>query len=167
MTLTLIPALALAESSSADTDLSKLSFTGTPTSTAALAAQVPAQRAPEEMLELLATLRASGYLVGIVGAGDFEKQQGQLGGPDLRERRSMVKVTWLTAADAGTYHCRSPAAWVPKRACLGALVLAQVADFTTFDHPGVSTTASARTECTYATQGSNPRRADPANRPGP
>ena len=38
------------------------------------------------MLELLATLRARGYLVGIVGAGDFEKQQGQLGGPDLRER---------------------------------------------------------------------------------
>ena len=47
---------------------------------------VPAQKAPEEMLELLATLRAGGYLVGIVGAGDFEKQQGQLGGPDLRER---------------------------------------------------------------------------------
>mgnify|MGYP006082754925 CR=1 FL=1 len=47
---------------------------------------VPAQKAPEQMLELLATLRARGYLVGIVGAGDFEKQQGQLGGPDLRER---------------------------------------------------------------------------------
>ena len=47
---------------------------------------VPAQKAPEQMLELLATLRARGYLVGIVGAGDFEKQQGQLGGADLRER---------------------------------------------------------------------------------
>lgn len=31
-------------------------------------------------------LRARGYLVGIVGAGDFEKQQGQLGGPGLRQR---------------------------------------------------------------------------------
>mmetsp|Transcript_17679 Transcript_17679/g.35931 ORF Transcript_17679/g.35931 Transcript_17679/m.35931 type:complete len:84 (+) Transcript_17679:184-435(+) len=35
---------------------------------------------------MLQALRASGYQVGIVGAGDFEKQQGQLGGPDLRER---------------------------------------------------------------------------------
>ena len=51
---------------------------------------VPAQKAPEQMLELLATLRARGYLVGIVGAGDFEKQQGQLGGADLRERLDFV-----------------------------------------------------------------------------
>ena len=38
------------------------------------------------MVALLQTLREAGYLVGIVGAGDFDKQQGQLGGPDLRER---------------------------------------------------------------------------------
>ena len=53
---------------------------------------------------------------------------------------SMVKVPWLTAAEAATHHSRSPtagsgltsgperralAAWVPKRACVGALVPAQ------------------------------------------
>ena len=47
---------------------------------------VPAQPASDEMVALLAQLRDRGYLVGIVGAGDFEKQQGQLGGPDLRKR---------------------------------------------------------------------------------
>ena len=47
---------------------------------------VPAQKASSETIAMLATLRARGYLVGIVGAGDFEKQQGQLGGPGLLER---------------------------------------------------------------------------------
>jgi phosphomannomutase len=47
---------------------------------------VPAQKAPDEILAMLADLRERSYLVGIVGAGDFEKQQGQLGGPDLRQR---------------------------------------------------------------------------------
>ena len=47
---------------------------------------VPAQKAPDEVVALLATLRERGYIVGIVGAGDFEKQQGQLGGPGLRQR---------------------------------------------------------------------------------
>jgi len=46
---------------------------------------VPAQPASVEIIELLAKLRDH-YAVGIVGAGDFEKQQGQLGGPDLRDR---------------------------------------------------------------------------------
>jgi phosphomannomutase len=51
---------------------------------------VPAQRAGAEMIALLARLRER-CAVGIVGAGDFKKQQGQLawcgdGGPDLRER---------------------------------------------------------------------------------
>jgi len=46
---------------------------------------VPGQPASHEIMELLATLREY-YAVGIVGAGDFEKQQGQLGGPGLRDR---------------------------------------------------------------------------------
>ena len=36
--------------------------------------------------------------------------------------RDTVKVAWLTAF---THHFRRPAAWVPKRACAGALVSAQ------------------------------------------
>ena len=47
---------------------------------------VPAQRAPDEIVRMLQQLRERGYLVGIVGAGDFEKQQGQLGGPNLLTR---------------------------------------------------------------------------------
>lgn len=46
---------------------------------------VPAQPAAAEMIAALAKLREQ-YATGIVGAGDFEKQQMQLGGPDLRER---------------------------------------------------------------------------------
>ena len=50
---------------------------------------VPAQKADPAIVEMFARLRARGYLVGIVGAGDFEKQEGQLGGSDnggLRRR---------------------------------------------------------------------------------
>lgn len=50
---------------------------------------VPAQPAKTDMIELLAELRKT-YAVGIVGAGDFEKQQMQLGGPDLRSRLDFV-----------------------------------------------------------------------------
>mmetsp|Transcript_4259 Transcript_4259/g.7753 ORF Transcript_4259/g.7753 Transcript_4259/m.7753 type:complete len:304 (-) Transcript_4259:105-1016(-) len=46
---------------------------------------VPAQPAPQEIVDMLAKLREH-YAVGIVGAGDFAKQQDQLGGPDLRDR---------------------------------------------------------------------------------
>ena len=46
---------------------------------------VPAQPAAADMIATLAKLREQ-YAVGIVGAGDFEKQQMQLGGPDLRDR---------------------------------------------------------------------------------
>ena len=47
---------------------------------------VPAQKADDAIVKMLANLRERGYLVGIVGAGDFEKQEGQLGGPGLRKR---------------------------------------------------------------------------------
>ena len=50
---------------------------------------VPAQKAPDEIVAMLAQLRRE-HAVGIVGAGDFEKQQGQLGGPGLRERLDFV-----------------------------------------------------------------------------
>lgn len=50
---------------------------------------VPAQPAKDDMIEILAALRRK-YSVGIVGAGDFEKQQMQLGGPDLRTRLDFV-----------------------------------------------------------------------------
>ena len=47
---------------------------------------VPAQKADDAIVQMLAKLRERGYLVGIVGAGDFEKQEGQLGGPGLLKR---------------------------------------------------------------------------------
>lgn len=47
---------------------------------------VPAQKADDAILKMFARLRSRGYVVGMVGAGDFEKQQGQLGGPGLRQR---------------------------------------------------------------------------------
>mmetsp|Transcript_10473 Transcript_10473/g.32361 ORF Transcript_10473/g.32361 Transcript_10473/m.32361 type:complete len:293 (+) Transcript_10473:90-968(+) len=47
---------------------------------------VPAQKAEDAIVEMLARLRSRGNLVGIVGAGDFKKQERQLGGPDLRQR---------------------------------------------------------------------------------
>lgn len=50
---------------------------------------VPAQPAHEDIVQLLAELGGK-YAVGIVGAGDFEKQQMQLGGPDLRARLDFV-----------------------------------------------------------------------------
>jgi len=46
---------------------------------------VPAQKAPQEIIDMLARLRER-YVVGIVGAGDFKKQEGQLGGAPLVER---------------------------------------------------------------------------------
>jgi len=90
---------------------------------------VPAQKAPEQVLELLATLRARGYLVGIVGAGDFEKQQGQLGGPDLRERLDYCFSENGVHAFCGTrlLHCKSivdqlgAARWAEFEAGLAAL----------------------------------------------
>merc|ERR1712151_810056 len=50
---------------------------------------IPAQPAKADMITLLSRLRQD-YAVGIVGAGDFEKQQGQLGGPGLRDRLDFV-----------------------------------------------------------------------------
>ena len=47
---------------------------------------VPAQKADAAIVDMFRRLRERGYLVGIVGAGDFEKQEGQLGGPGLRRR---------------------------------------------------------------------------------
>jgi phosphomannomutase len=50
---------------------------------------IPAQPAKGEIVEMLSEIRKK-YAVGIVGAGDFEKQQMQLGGPDLRSRLDFV-----------------------------------------------------------------------------
>ena len=47
---------------------------------------VAGQKAEQPILDMFARLQARGCVVGMVGAGDFEKQQGQLGGPDLRDR---------------------------------------------------------------------------------
>ena len=71
--------------------------------------------------------------------------------------RSTVDMPWLTAACAATHHLTSPAArsglpsglerralaaWVPKRACVGALVPGQSHHhYTTFGHPGIDLTA--------------------------
>ena len=90
---------------------------------------VPAQKASEQMLELLATLRARGYLVGIVGAGDFGKQEGQLGGPDLRERLDYCFSENGVHAFHGTrlLHCKSivdqlgSARWAEFEAGLAAI----------------------------------------------
>ena len=70
---------------------------------------VPAQKASDEMVALLAKLRGAGYLVGIVGAGDFEKQQGQLGGADLRERLDFCFSENGVHSFKGTQqlHCKS------------------------------------------------------------
>ena len=47
---------------------------------------VPAQKADDAIPAMLAKLRERGYLVGIVGAGDYEKQEGQLAaGGSLRK----------------------------------------------------------------------------------
>ena len=51
---------------------------------------VPAQKADDKIVRMFERLKAAGYLVGIVGAGDFEKQEGQLGGPGLRKRLHFV-----------------------------------------------------------------------------
>ena len=61
---------------------------------------VPAQKAHPEMVAQLARLRAAGYLVGIVGAGDFAKQEGQLGGEGLRERLDFC------FSENGVHSCR-------------------------------------------------------------
>lgn len=50
---------------------------------------VPAQKAPDEILQMFQEL-SKHYAVGIVGAGDFEKQQIQLGGEGLRQRLDFV-----------------------------------------------------------------------------
>lgn len=69
---------------------------------------VPAQPANEAMIRLLARLRSK-YAVGIVGAGDFNKQQMQLGGPDLRERLDFCFSENGVHAFRGTeqLHCKS------------------------------------------------------------
>jgi phosphomannomutase len=69
---------------------------------------VPAQPASDEMVALLGRLRQV-YGVGIVGAGDFQKQQGQLGGPDLRERLDFCFSENGVHAFRGTeqIHCKS------------------------------------------------------------
>ena len=50
---------------------------------------VPAQLADRETVQMLANLRKE-YVVGIVGAGDFEKQQRQLGGHDMKNQFDFV-----------------------------------------------------------------------------
>ncbi|CAK0799699.1 unnamed protein product, partial [Prorocentrum cordatum] len=69
---------------------------------------VPAQKASDEMIALLGRLRQV-YAVGIVGAGDFQKQQGQLGGFDLRERLDFCFSENGVHAFRGTeqIHCKS------------------------------------------------------------
>lgn len=51
---------------------------------------VPAQKAEPAILRMFERLKERGYRVGIVGAGDFEKQQGQLGGPGLKKRLDYI-----------------------------------------------------------------------------
>ena len=81
------------------------------------------------MLELLATLRSRGYMVGIVGAGAYDQQAGQLGGPNLRERLDYCFSENGVHAFHGTQllHCKSlveqlgPARWAEFEAGLAAL----------------------------------------------
>lgn len=96
---------------------------------------VPAQKAPDAIVEMLAELRArDGFLVGIIGAGDFEKQQGQLGGPGLLRRLDFVFSENGVHAFRGErlLHCKSiveqlgAARWAEFEAELDAL-LARVA----------------------------------------
>ena len=70
---------------------------------------VPAQKASNELLQVLKTLRERGYLVGIVGAGDYGKQEGQLGGPDLRTRLDFCFSENGVHSFKGTHmlHCKS------------------------------------------------------------
>ena len=69
---------------------------------------VPAQPAESEMVAALAALRER-YAIGIVGAGDFEKQQGQLGGAGLRGRLDFVFSENGVHAFRGArmLHCKS------------------------------------------------------------
>jgi phosphomannomutase len=50
---------------------------------------VPAQDAAPEMVAQLARLRQT-HCTGIVGAGDFEKQQRQLGGQDMKAQFDFI-----------------------------------------------------------------------------
>lgn len=76
---------------------------------------VPAQPAHEDIVQLLAELGGK-YAVGIVGAGDFEKQQMQLGGPDLRARLDFVFSENGVHAFRGQkqLHCKSIAEHLGK-----------------------------------------------------
>ena len=69
---------------------------------------VPAQPADSEMIATLAALRER-YAIGIVGAGDFEKQEGQLGGAGLRGRLDFVFSENGVHAFRGArmLHCKS------------------------------------------------------------
>jgi len=75
----------------------------------------PAQPASTEIIEMLAELRKN-YSVGIVGAGDFQKQQVQLGGPDLRSRLDFVFSENGVHAFRGQQqlHCKSIAEHLGK-----------------------------------------------------
>jgi len=68
---------------------------------------VPAQPANEEAILMLERLRQD-YFVGIVGAGDFEKQQKQLGGGDLRQKLDFVfSENGVHAFRGEQIHCKS------------------------------------------------------------
>jgi len=75
----------------------------------------PAQPASAEMIETLAELRKH-YSVGIVGAGDFKKQEMQLGGPDMRSRLDFVFSENGVHAFRGQQelHCKSIAEHLGK-----------------------------------------------------
>ena len=69
---------------------------------------VPAQKAPDEILGMLNRL-SQHYAVGIVGAGDFVKQQGQLGGEGLKKRLDFCFSENGVHSFRGTelLHCKS------------------------------------------------------------
>jgi phosphomannomutase len=91
---------------------------------------VPAQKAPKEMVELLVRLRRD-YGVGIVGAGDYQKQETQLGGPDLKDRLDFVFSENGVHAfkDKQQIHCKSiveflgPERWDAFQRQLDAILL--------------------------------------------
>lgn len=92
----------------------------------------PAQPAKAEIIEMLAELRKH-YTVGIVGAGDFQKQQMQLGGADLCSRLDFVFSENGVHAFRGqqNLHCKSisehlgEGRWAAFQSALEAILAAE------------------------------------------
>lgn len=96
---------------------------------------VPAQPAMLDVVLMLADLRKR-YAVGIVGAGDFKKQEMQLGGPDLSARLDFVFSENGVHAfrDGAEIHCKSiveflgVARWERFKAGLEAVLASEAAE---------------------------------------